>query len=121
MCIATGSENTSFQEKVANHQNMIKFMDHCITGDLVTEGKPSPELFLKALHKWDGIKPEEALVFEDSPLGIEAANRAEIPAVFVPDSHMAAVGIFSNMTATPILTIPSLESFDLELFDWGEQ
>jgi pseudouridine-5'-monophosphatase len=119
MCIGTSSEADSYEEKVANHQKMVGYMDHVVTGNMVKEGKPAPELFLLALNKWDNILPEEALVFEDSPLGIEAANRAGMPAVFVPDHLMAEHGVFKDMTAKPILTIPSLEAFNLDLLDWG--
>ncbi len=46
--------------------------------------KPDPDLFLAAL---DGLKvrPDEALVFEDSPNGILAAKRAGIRVVAVPN------------------------------------
>jgi pseudouridine-5'-monophosphatase len=118
MCIATSSEPDSYAEKVANHQQLVDHMDHVVTGNMVKEGKPSPELFILALDKWENIQPEEALVFEDSPLGIEAANRANMPAVFVPDHLMLEHGVFKDMAAKPILTIPSLEAFDLALFDW---
>jgi pseudouridine-5'-monophosphatase len=95
-------------------------MDHCTTGDDVSRGKPDPDLFLHALARWDGVRPDEVIVFEDSPLGVEAANRAGMPAVFVPDKQMVACGAFAGMTAKPVLTITSLEEFDFELFRWAE-
>lgn len=49
----------------------------------VTSTKPSPELFLSALTDL-GINSDEALVFEDSPNGVLAANRAGIFCVAVP-------------------------------------
>ncbi|OHS98543.1 Pseudouridine-5'-monophosphatase [Tritrichomonas foetus] len=119
MCIATASTERSFKKKVAGHPEMIEMMDHCFTGDQVAHGKPAPDLFLKALHEWNGIKPEEALVFEDSPLGIKAANNAGIPAVFVPDPNLNQEEALKKLDAKPLMTIESLEKFDYSLFSWG--
>lgn len=45
------------------------------TGDDITHCKPHPEAFLITAEKL-GIRPEECLVFEDAPSGIESAHRA---------------------------------------------
>ena len=118
MCIATASTEKSFNHKVSNHPEMIEMMDHCFTGDHVQKGKPAPDLFLMALHKWEGIKPEEALVFEDSPLGIKAANNAGIPAILVPDKDLDTESSLKNIDAEPLLIIPSLKDFDYSKFIW---
>ena len=47
-------------------------------------GKPDPEGFLRALERF-AVKPDQAMVFEDSPAGIEAAKRAGIPVAFVAE------------------------------------
>lgn len=54
-------------------------------GDVV-HGKPHPEIFQKAAAAI-GLSPEECLVFEDSPTGIEAAYRAGAKAVVVTTTH----------------------------------
>jgi hypothetical protein len=84
----------------------------------VARGKPEPDLFLAALRRWDGVDAANALVFEDSPLGIAAANRAGMPAVFVPDSHVDPVKSLREYGATAVLTLASLELFDFDRFDW---
>ena len=43
-------------------------------------GKPHPDLFLEAARRM-GIAPAQCLVFEDAPLGIEAASRAGMKAI----------------------------------------
>lgn len=55
-----------------------------VAGDEVTKGKPDPEIFLKACEK-AGFKPEEALVLEDSMVGIQAANAAHIRSCLIDD------------------------------------
>ena len=92
---------------------------HVVSGSDVTHGKPHPEIFLKALGGFENVKPEEALVFEDSPLGIKAANRAGMPAIFVPDPHMNAEKALAEYDAKPLLTISSLEEFPYDKFEWS--
>ena len=116
--IATASNHKGFDMKSSGHRDIVAYMDHVICGDDVEKGKPEPDLFLAALHKWDGIAAENALVFEDSPLGIKAANRAGIPAIFIPDSHMDAEAALKEYDAVPILTIKSLEDFPFDRFNW---
>ena len=118
MCIATASTEASFRKKVHGHPEMIAMMDHCITGDCVQKGKPAPDLFLVALEKWGDVKPEEALIFEDSPLGIAAANNAGIPAIYIPDPHLDSDEVLAEHGAKPLLKLKSLEDFDYSLFDW---
>lgn len=55
-----------------------------VAGDEVTKGKPDPEIFLKACEK-AGFRPEEALVLEDSMVGIQAANAAHIRSCLIDD------------------------------------
>lgn len=43
-------------------------------------GKPEPDIFLEAAGRL-GVPPADCLVFEDAPLGIEAARRAGMRAV----------------------------------------
>jgi beta-phosphoglucomutase len=55
-----------------------KNFDMIITGDeLGGEGKPDPKPFQTALQKMN-LKPSEAIVVENSPLGIEAAKQASL-------------------------------------------
>ncbi len=53
-------------------------------GDYVC-GKPDPEPFLLAAARMR-VEPGDCIVFEDSPTGIEAANRAGMCHVFVPSA-----------------------------------
>ncbi len=58
------------------------FFDAVLTADDPVRGKPFPDIFLLAAQKI-GVAPEHCLVFEDSPLGIEAAHKAGMLAIDV--------------------------------------
>jgi HAD superfamily hydrolase (TIGR01509 family) len=53
-----------------------------VTGDEVERGKPAPDLFLQAAARL-GVSPETAVVFEDSPLGVEAGIAASMTVIAV--------------------------------------
>ena len=46
-----------------------------ITGDEIGEGKPSPAPYLRGTKKL-GVSPEECIVIENAPIGIESAKSA---------------------------------------------
>ncbi|MGH9338581.1 MAG: HAD family hydrolase [Acidobacteriota bacterium] len=62
------------------------YFDEVVTGADVTRGKPHPEIFLTAAKKLTR-RPERCVVFEDSPSGIEAAQRANCACVAVATTH----------------------------------
>lgn len=57
--------------------------DAVITGDEVTRGKPHPEPYLTACGALD-VRPRSAVVIEDAPSGIKAAEAAGCAVVAVP-------------------------------------
>ena len=58
--------------------------DYMVAGDEVTKSKPDPEIFLKVCKK-AGVKPEDALVLEDSAAGGQAAIQGGITPFQIPD------------------------------------
>ncbi len=52
------------------------------TDEEVSRGKPAPDLFLMAAERI-GMAPEEVIVLEDSPLGVEAAINAGMRVIAV--------------------------------------
>lgn len=56
--------------------------DVLITADDGKKGKPDPSAFMKALDKIK-IVPSKALIAENAPLGVEAANNAGIPCIVI--------------------------------------
>ena len=81
--VATSSGRARVDEILKN-ADLTKYFDDTICGDEVIHGKPHPEIFLTACQKID-VKPEEALVLEDSEAGILAAYDGHIDVICVPD------------------------------------
>ena len=71
-------------DEILKNAELTKYFDDTICGDEVIHGKPHPEIFLTACQKID-VKPEEALVLEDSEAGILAAYDGHIDVICVPD------------------------------------
>jgi len=85
-----GIASSSEHAWVDTHSRRLGILDHfdtVICSDDVGAGrtKPNPDLFLKALNQLR-VKKNEAIVFEDSPNGVAAANQAGIFVVAVPNS-----------------------------------
>jgi beta-phosphoglucomutase len=60
-----------------------------VGGADVKQGKPHPDVFLKAAEKL-GANPADCIVFEDAPMGVEAARRAGMKAVVITTTLPAA-------------------------------
>lgn len=58
---------------VVNHLGIADHFDLIYAGADVKEGKPSPEIYIKAMNALE-VTPEETLIFEDSHVGLQAAE-----------------------------------------------
>lgn len=71
VCVATSSHRRHFELKTQQHGQFFQQFDHIITGDSVSNGKPAPDIFLKACATWENPpSPDSCLVFEDAPSGV---------------------------------------------------
>ena len=52
--------------------------EHIVTAYDVKHGKPNPDPYLMGLHKCGNLKPWEAFVVENAPLGVKAGVAAQI-------------------------------------------
>jgi HAD superfamily hydrolase (TIGR01509 family) len=75
--LVTGSAQTSLLEKLERSYPGFFHQELMVTGFDVKLGKPYPEPYLKGLQK-AGIKPEEGIVVENAPLGVQAGHAAGI-------------------------------------------
>ena len=105
--IATSSSSNDFIIKTGNHPHIRESMQIIITGDQIKNGKPDPEIFLKASAELK-INPENCLVFEDSFSGIESAKNAGMSCVGVANLKYLDKEILSQ--ADQVIT--SLKDFE---------
>ena len=82
-----------------------------VTRDEVQLGKPAPDLFLLAAERL-GVSPQTCVVFEDAPAGLEAAARAGMRRVWVPN-------VYTRHIAAPVEVDAKLESL-VEAIGWLE-
>jgi len=74
----TALASTARRENLMNAITYINAEDAfnlILSGESVEKGKPDPEIYLKTMAEFNA-KPEETLVFEDSEVGLMAADRA---------------------------------------------
>ncbi|MAK16473.1 MAG: hypothetical protein CMQ70_00710 [Gammaproteobacteria bacterium] len=60
---------------VLEKQGIIKFFDTILSNECVTNSKPHPEIYWKAMAD-NKVTPDETLIIEDSPVGLLAASRS---------------------------------------------
>lgn len=87
--------------------------DLVVGGDDVTEGKPAPDIYLKAAAGL-GLSPGECIAIEDSPVGIAAAVAAGAYTIAVRTDYTRHLDVSQ---AKAILE--SLEDFDRSLLAAG--
>lgn len=85
--VASGSTAVTVRRSLAA-VGILDLVPCIVTAFDVPRGKPHPDLFLLAAERMR-VRPEDCLVFEDSPLGIEAAERAGMRSVLVQGSTPA--------------------------------
>ena len=83
LAVASSTNQQGTREHLAESRILHRF-EVVVGGDMVTNGKPHPDIFLKAAEAL-GTAPEACIVVEDSPAGIRAAYAAGMKAVLVPD------------------------------------
>lgn len=63
---------------------LYEYFDEKVFGDEIENGKPNPDIYLKACEKL-GVRPEEAIGVEDSINGVLSASAAGLHTVMVVD------------------------------------
>jgi HAD superfamily hydrolase (TIGR01509 family) len=77
--------------------DLRRYFDHVVGAADVARGKPHPDVFLLAAERC-GVAPEHCIVFEDAPLGVEAARRAGMKCVVLTTTLPAeAFAEFDNV------------------------
>jgi HAD superfamily hydrolase (TIGR01509 family) len=63
---------------------ILPHFDHIVAGDEIANGKPAPDIFLKAAEKLS-VDAADCYVLEDSEAGVRAAHSAGMTPILVPD------------------------------------
>ncbi|MCL2577510.1 MAG: HAD family phosphatase [Defluviitaleaceae bacterium] len=82
-CVATSTVKARATHKLSE-ANLAHHFKTIIGGDEVENGKPSPDIFLKAAESC-GVLPQDCIVIEDTEAGILGAVAAGIRVIAVPD------------------------------------
>jgi HAD superfamily hydrolase (TIGR01509 family) len=82
MAIATGTEY-DVVIKTLSYNNILNDFQFIVTAAEVKKGKPFPDIFLETSKRLK-IKPENILVFEDSPYGVESALKSGAMCIAIP-------------------------------------
>jgi beta-phosphoglucomutase len=106
--IALGSASKNARP-ILEKTGIIHYFDVIVDGNDVSNAKPDPEVFLIAA-KLLGAKPEDAIVFEDSVAGVQAANIGKMTSIGIGEEKTLneAKYVFLDFTHIDISFIEGL-------------
>ena len=70
--------------KHLRHAGLYDFFDAIVCGNMVANGKPAPDIFLKAAEL-ASTDPANCVVVGDTPADVLGASAANIPVILIPD------------------------------------
>lgn len=85
IALATGSTKTILKA-VLEKTNIEKYFDVILSSDEVKNGKPEPDIFLKAMEKLQ-VENDKCIIFEDAQNGVIAGRRAGAYVIAIPNEH----------------------------------
>ena len=96
IALGSGSKNA---RPILEKTGLLSYFDAIVDGNDVTNAKPDPEVFLIAAKLLE-TKPEDAIVFEDSVAGIQAANIGNMTSIGIGEAAILheAKYIFRDFT-----------------------
>lgn len=85
--MAIGSAAITFNiDFILDNLHIRHFFKAIVSADDVTTSKPDPETFIKCAELLN-VSPENCIVFEDAPKGVEAAQNAGMDCVVLTTMH----------------------------------
>lgn len=75
---------------------LFDYMDLIVGNDEISKPKPDPEIYLYAMNKLN-LKPEEVIIIEDSPHGIESAKASGAVVRVVRGVEEVNLGLFKDI------------------------
>lgn len=104
LAVASASEY-DYAKEVLSYLNIFNRFKSIVTGNMVSHGKPEPDIFLLAANNIN-INPLDCLVIEDGISGMTAAFKA----------NMACIGLVKNIdfnkypTKNQVLSLRDIDS-----------
>lgn len=93
-----------FVEQALGEAGLMDVFEVVVTADEVTHRKPDPEMVQQALDRMD-LQPDQVLVFEDSPAGVEAAAAAGCPVWLIENGSGRCVDGVSHWSWKELLAL----------------
>ena len=80
------ASSTAYEKTVSHleHAGLMSYFQAAVGGDMIENGKPAPDIFLKAAQLL-GVTPEDCLVVGDTPADVLAASAANMKVILIPD------------------------------------
>jgi beta-phosphoglucomutase len=94
-------------EMYINTTVLGRYFEDYLSAEEVSHGKPAPDVFIAAAHRLN-FRPEQCIVFEDAPAGIEAGKAAGSFVVAMETTHS------SEQLKNYDLIYPSPQELDLQ-------
>ena len=113
---------TSANQKIATNRLLhvgLPLPEYLITTDDVEQYKPHPEGYLKAVE-YLKVEPEQCVVVEDAPVGIQAAHAAKMKAIAVATTYSPRDLSSANICIPALANISVKQLFVLKRVDWIE-
>ncbi len=106
--LVTGSGQTSLLDKLNENFPNIFTPETMVTAKDVKHGKPNPEPYLRGLQKAGNLSPNQAIVIENAPIGVESAHKADVFVIAVNTGPFDDNFLYE---AGADIVLPSMESF----------
>ncbi|NKI32497.1 HAD family hydrolase [Croceivirga thetidis] len=103
-------------KKVTSVIGIYDKFDLILTKDDVENGKPNPEIYLKAIEKLQ-LRSNECLVLEDSVNGIKAAKAAKIP-VFAVTNSITRKSVLESNLVQPEFLVDNMKNLSGQVFNF---
>jgi beta-phosphoglucomutase-like phosphatase (HAD superfamily) len=110
--LVTGSGQSGLYERLNGDLPNVFTPENMVTAFEVEIGKPHPEPYLMGLKKAGNLKPNQAFVLENAPLGVESGHRANILTVAVNTGPLDDKVLID---AGADLLLDSIEDFNIKL------
>lgn len=88
VAVGTGTQRVNVNDLLAVH-HLSEIVDAVVSSDDVKQHKPNPDTFLKAAELM-GLAPENCLVFDDGPVGLQAAKNGGMDCVEVLNGKLVS-------------------------------